>query len=60
LDTHINGREIRSLEPDNHFNNAFIDFYNKTLTRDHLECNYKEILNQSRLLSELKKKADEK
>ena len=60
LNTNKEGKEIIEIEPDNHFINAFNDFYKKTINSDELECDYNNILNQSRLLSEMKNNTDEK
>ena len=53
------GKEMINLPPDHHFKNMLIHFYNMILSKIGMEEEYNQNINQSRLLAELKTKANE-
>jgi len=53
------GKETITLSSDNHFKNMLKHFYTQVLTRESIEDEYIQNINQSRLISELKEKANE-
>jgi dTDP-3,4-didehydro-2,6-dideoxy-alpha-D-glucose 3-reductase len=48
------GKDIIQLEKDNHFLNMLKYFYNKIVTKDSMENEYKDNINQARLINEIK------
>lgn len=54
------GKETISIEPDNHFNNMLLHFHHLIQTKNGFDDEYTQNINQSRLLQELKEKANEK
>lgn len=59
IDTN-NGKEIVNLPPDHHFKNILKHFSYQILTKSKMEDEYKQNINQARLINELKEKANGK
>ena len=59
LETKQNGKEIINVSGDDHFKNAFLDFYHKIITKENLSTSYTNSINQSKLLEQLYLKANE-
>lgn len=55
-----NGKEIIAIEPDNHFKNMLLHFHHLIDENMGFDDEYIQNVNQSRLLQELKEKANEK
>lgn len=55
-----NGKKIITIDADNHFKNMLIHFYELIVTNKGCKAEYEQNINQSRLLQELKDKANEK
>lgn len=52
------GKEVIKLKPDNHFKNMLIHFYTQIFAKDKNNDEYIQNINQSRLINELKVKAN--
>ena len=48
------------LDSDHHFKNMLLYFYNQIKTKDNIENEYTQNINQARLIEELKDKANGK
>ena len=55
-----NGKEHVKLDSDHHFKNMLLHFYNQIKTKDNVENEYTQNVNQARLIEELKDKANGK
>ena len=55
-----NGKETISIEPDNHFKNMLLHFHKLIVNNNGMNIEYEQNMHQSRLLQELKEKANDK
>lgn len=54
------GKEIEILQSDNHFKNMLKHFYNQILTKENINDEYLQNINQARLIKEFKEKSNGK
>lgn len=54
------GKEIIKLDSDHHFKNMLLNFYHQIKTKDKVENEYDQNINQARLIKELREKSSEK
>jgi NDP-hexose-3-ketoreductase len=55
-----NGIKVLKIKKDNHFKNILKYFYNQIISKEFIEEEYKQNINQARLVKELKVKANER